>query len=536
MADILIVDDQDRYIELCRKVIPEHRYRGPARCWREAAETLARARGRVDLVLLDVRFDIPAEDLLGHREGMGDRALDRLRGVQGLKILEALRGRYPDLPVVLMTSQDGLVLEESADRLDAQEYTYFLDDDYVDARGLGAQIESIVAARRGEEADGPVFWGRSFAMRRLRQRLQVLARGRLPVVLLGPTGTGKSLIARHFVHARSGRGGRFVSVDLSTIPGELMAAHLFGSVKGAYTGSVGDRTGAFEAAHGGTLFLDEVGNLSQKAQKMLLSVLQEGAVARLGDLKERSVDVKLVVATNEDLAQGVREGTFRADLYMRLNPAAAVELPALVDRGLDLDRLLAFSIEQALARPYLQGLVDEYLQEHGLGRARVEVHAGGAVPEPAPGTLVLLFPERAMRLLRGHPWPGNLREFAMTVENAVLFALSEMIGVPGGDRSDVIQVRPKLIRDLLASAPGLDHGDDDGEGWSTTVRLEAQDTLNKVSQACERQYLERLYLECGGDFGEMAGVLLGDAEGARKVQLRFNQVGLKVRELKGRLR
>ena len=534
MADILIVDDQDRYIELCRRAIPEHRYRGPARSWRDAAEMLARARGRVDLVLLDVHFDIPADDLVGFRKDMDDKSVDKLRRRQGLEILRNMRARYPDLPVVLMTSRDELGLERDAERLRAEEYTYFLDDEYVDARALRGQIDGIVAARRGQESEGPVFWGRSLTMRRIRQRLSVLAGGRLPVVLLGPTGTGKSLIARHFIHEHSGRSGQFVSVDLSTIPRDLMAAHLFGSVKGAYTGSVADRVGAFEAASSGTLFLDEIGNLSPEAQKMLLSVLQESVVTRLGDLKERPVDVKLIVATNEDLSERVREGTFRADLYMRLNPAAAVSLPPLRERALDFDRLLDFCLQQALARPYLRGLLDEYRERQSLGPVEVQVHTGGGVPEQEAGVLHLLFPERSMRQLRAHSWPGNLREFAMTAENAVLFALSEMAQVQGGDRTDVIQVRPKLIRDLLRAAP-VETDDGGGEGWPVTVRVLPHDTLNKVAQECERQYFTQLYLRERGDFAAMARVLLGDEEDARRVQLRFNQLGLKVRDLKERL-
>jgi DNA-binding NtrC family response regulator len=538
MADILIVDDQDRYLELCRAAIPEHRYRGPARNLAEAVDVLSRARGRVDAVLLDVHFDIEPADLVGFEEGMEPRAIERLKRRQGLLILEALRQRYPDLPVIVMTSRDELALEQEVEG--GEEFTYFLDDDYVDARALQGQIASVVSLRRATEYDGPVFWGRSMAMRRIRQRLTVLARGRLPVVLLGPTGTGKSLIARHFVHARSGRSGRFVSVDLSTLPSELMASHLFGSVKGAYTGSVGDRTGAFEAAHQGTLFLDEVGNLSMDAQKMLLSVLQEGTITRLGDLKERPVDVKLVVATNEDLVERVHEGTFRADLYMRLNPATAVRLPALSERALDTAELLTFCLEQALERPYLRGLIDEYLQsarpDEGDFRPRphVRVLCGESAPEPEANTIVLLFPERAMRLLRQHAWPGNLREFAMTAENAVLFALAEMTTAGGGDRDDVVVVRPKLVRDLLGTLPTRRGAVPAGK-TAVQVTVSVHDTLNKVSQDCERQYFTELYLRNDGDFSKMAEILLGDAEHGRKVQLRFNQLGLKVRELRERL-
>lgn len=537
MADILIIDDQDRYIDLCRKSMPEHRYRGPSRCWRETAEALGRARGRVDLVLLDVHFDIPEEDLLGVDERPGARELELARRTQGLHILRELRSRYPDLPVILMTSREDIRLED-AEGLDVTEFTYFLDDEFVDVRSLGALIRGVEDQLAVRDAEGPVFWGRSLAMRRIRRRLTVLANGRLPVVLLGPTGTGKSLLARHFVHPRSGREGAFVAVDLATLPQELAAAHLFGSVKGAYTGSVGDRTGAFEAANGGTLFLDEVGNLSMEAQKMLLSVLQEGRVTRLGDLKERPVDVKVIVATNEDLAERVREGTFRGDLYMRLNPAAAVHLPALRDRGHDLERLIGHAMERTLSTQTFLELLATYRSRHRVVGEGVRVHAGSEVPDAEPGSVLFLFPDRTMRLLRAHPWPGNLREFAMTIENAVLFAVSELLDAPRAGRADIIQVRPQVVRDLLVHSPVDDPADELDEevgpdgSWPTRVHLRPQSTLNKVAQDCERQYFTRLYVQHQGDFGAVARVLLGSEEHARKVQLRFNQLGLKVRELK----
>jgi len=139
-----------------------------------------------------------------------------------------------------------------------------------------------------------------------------------------------------------------------------------------------------------------------------------------------------------------------------------------------------------------------------------------------------------MRLLRGHDWPGNLREFSMVVENAVLFALAENTEMSVVRPSRVIQIRPKLVHDLLvASSPPEPAA---GEGRGLWVHLQARASLNKVSQDCERQIFEKLYLDERGDFGAMAGVLLGDREASRKVQLRFNQLGLKVRELKARLR
>ena len=545
MADILVIDDQDRTIELCRRVMPELTWHGPARSWAEAQEELRRLRRQVELVLLDVHFDIPAEALLGLPEAPTERDVRRAQRVQGKHILEALRRGAPDLPVVLMTARGGVGLESMADRHQAEEYTYFLQDEDIDARTLRAQVTGILRARLGREQDGPVYWGRSLDMRRIRQRLSVLARGRLPVILAGPTGTGKSLIARHFIHPRSGRKGNFVAVDLATLPRDLVAAHLFGSTRGAYTGSVADRKGAFEEADQGTLFLDEIGNLSPEHQKMLLTVLQEGAVTRLGDVRERRVDIKLVVATNEDLGEMVRKGQFRADLYMRLNPAATVALPPLRQRQMDMERLLKSVVERVVSLPSFREILAEYVGQAELGvltgAAETAVRLafkGTELPPPVPGVVTMLFPERTMRQLKQHRWPGNLREFAMTIENALTLSLAEALeagerpGASGGEaRADVIQVRPKLVRDLLM-ATTLEEDDPDEAGISVDVRVRPHDGLNKVAQDIERQYFTRLYMSCQGDFAAMATMLLGTAEDARKVQLRFNQLGLKVRDLK----
>jgi two-component system nitrogen regulation response regulator GlnG len=527
VADVLVIDDQDRTLEMCRRSLPEHRYRGPARCWSEAWDLLQRGRGKIDLILLDVHLDRPVEELLGGAPEMDERAVERLRRRQGLLVLQELRRREPEIPVIVMTARDDIPLD--LEDLGDEEYTFFLDDEQLDARSLRAQMERVLRADADPEVEGPVFWGKTLGMRRIRQQLAVLARGGLPVFLLGPTGTGKSLLARHFLHERSGRSGRFVAVDLATVPPDLMSAHLFGSMRGAYTGSVADRVGAFEAAHGGTLFLDEIGNLPLDAQKLLLSVLQEGRVTRIGDTKEREVDVKLVVATCDDLGRRVREGTFRADLFMRLNPAAAVRLPSLEQRRLDLDRLIGHAISQALTRPALREIVAQYRNAAGLGRGDTRVVVGADAPEPESGILFLYFPERTARLLRAHSWPGNLREFAMVAENAALFALAESLAVArSGGRADVVQVRPKILRDLLTSTEPLEAGGVP----PLQVQVRAADTLNKVALDVERQYFTALFRAHQGDFGAMAVVLLGDGSHARKVQLRFNQLGLKVRELR----
>ena len=539
MANILVVDDQDRTIELCRRVMPEHEWVGPARSWSEANAQVRAMGKQLGLVLLDIHFDIPVDALLGVSDADNERSVKSAKRRQGIHILEALRRSAPDLPVVLMTNRGGAGMEQAADRHGAQEYTYFLDHEDVDAHSLRGQVEGILRAQRGTSRDGPVYWGRSIMMRQIRQRLSTLARGRLPVTLTGPTGTGKSLIARHFIHPKSGRKGKFVSVDLATLPKDLVAAHLFGSLRGAYTGSVADRAGAFEQANGGTLFLDEIGNLSIEVQKMLLTVLQEGVVTRLGDTNERTVDVKLVVATNEDLADLVGQGRFRSDLYMRLNPASAVRLPSLQERALNLAPLLTFTLERILAAGHLDGLLDEYRSVAGVAGAKVEVVTGSDVPAMDDGTVLLLFPAPSMEQLSAHRWPGNLREFSMAIENALTLSIAEAIAAGGhkrrGDdgRPDVIQVRPKLIRDQLM-AVRIDQ-ESISDGLQIGIQLRSHSGLNKVAQDIERQYFTTLYLRHQGDFAAMASILLGDADASRKVQLRFNQLGLKVRDLKERM-
>lgn len=564
MSSILIIDDEDKYLELCRRFMPEHEFVGPARNHLEAMHILARSRRSIDLVLLDVHFDIPEAQLLPEDKSAllakGDpaRVLERLRRSQGLYILDRLRRRYPDLPVIVMTALDDLPLEADTERLHAEDYTYLLDDEYLDARALKVQVEGILArAQRSAEADGPFYWGTSPAMSDLRRRLAILARGQLPIIIQGETGTGKSLLAREYIHPHSQRTGAFVAVDLSTIPSELMGAHLFGVVKGAYTGASSSREGVLARAHGGTLFLDEIGNLSLELQKSLLLVLQEGGYRPVGSVEERTADVKLVVATNENLAQMVRSGRFREDLYMRLNPATAVTLPSLRQRRDDFQHLLEFFIERVCQSGYNRDLMVQYAEQRGLAPAldgeRMRVTVGRKVPaKPDARRIHMLLHQNSYNLLQDFGWPGNFRQFEMVLSNLVTFTLVELVDhveqvepeVGELDaRPDVIVIQPRTIRDLLrpfaeiagvaSEAPALDEElSEDGDGMRMSIRVAPGESLNAVSCEVERQYLERLYHHYGGDLSRVAAFVLGDAEAGRKIQLRMNQLGIKLRELK----
>jgi transcriptional regulator with GAF, ATPase, and Fis domain len=255
-----------------------------------------------------------------------------------------------------------------------------------------------------EPADAPTeddeMTGESPALRAAIDRLDRLAPGNLPVLILGESGTGKELAARR-LHRRGTRAGRpFVSVNCAAFSETLILADLFGQVRGAFTGADRERKGVFETAHGGTVFLDEIGDLPASAQGMLLRVLQEGEIRRLGESAPRRVDVRLLAATHRDLPAMVEQGSFRRDLYFRLR-VGCVELPALRERGDDVLRI-----------------ADRFLS---------------TLRPPARLTR-----EARARLL-SHPWPGNVRELQNVLAVAAALAGGEAIAIdhlelppPGG--------------------------------------------------------------------------------------------------------
>jgi transcriptional regulator with GAF, ATPase, and Fis domain len=220
----------------------------------------------------------------------------------------------------------------------------------------------------------------------VRRAIEQVAATDATVLLLGETGTGKELVARE-LHARSRRAkSAFVPVNCGALVSSLVASELFGHEVGAFTGAVKRRAGRFEQAHGGTLFLDEVGELAPDVQAMLLRVLQERVVERLGGGEPLAVDVRLVAATNTDLASEVRAGEFRADLFYRLN-VFPISLPPLRDRKSDIPALA------------------EHFRAHFVRK------------HDRPATAI---PPQALRALAAHDWPGNVRELQNVIERAVI--------------------------------------------------------------------------------------------------------------------
>ena len=325
-----------------------------------------------------------------------------------------------------------------------------------DARGLRDAVESQrielsrLAAAIGTGAPDPALEhdygfiiGRSPPMRRVLALIDRVTSSEIPVLVTGESGTGKELVARALHHNGARKLGPFVTENFAAIPESLGESELFGHVKGAYTGAVGDRAGLFELATKGTLFLDEIGDLSLNLQKKLLRVLQEGEVRRLGGSTTIPVDVRIVAATNKDLLDAVRKGEFREDLYYRLN-VVEVRLPPLRERLEDVPALVDHFLDKAAA--------DEGKPKRGISR-------------------------EALRHLARRPWPGNVRE----LENAV-----RRLAALGGDtisQRDVLEIEGE---------PGRPSGD--------RAAFKTMDEL-------EREHIERVLAACSWKPTEAARIL-----------------------------
>ena len=286
--------------------------------------------------------------------------------------------------------------------------------DIVDRERTNEQLRNEILVLREEIDSSSMFEeivGSSKAIRQLLKQVEKVAPADSTVLILGETGTGKELIARA-VHRRSKRANRaFVKVNCAAIPQSLIASELFGHEKGAFTGALQRRVGRFEAANGGTLFLDEVGELPMETQIALLRVLQEKEFERVGSNHPISVDVRVIAATNRDLRAAVAAGTFRADLFYRLN-VFPIAVPSLRERAEDIPLLLEY-------------FVARYSKESG----KTIRHVG----------------KQTLQHLRGYHWPGNIRELQNVVERALILIETDTFVVDETWlQSESVKSSPKL--------------------------------------------------------------------------------------------
>ena len=257
--------------------------------------------------------------------------------------------------------------------------------------------------------------GSSPALRRVCNSVQMVARTDSAVLIQGETGTGKELIAKAIHDESSRRLGTFVKLNCAAMPAGLIESELFGHERGAFTGALTQTTGRFQLAHQGTLFLDEIGDLPLELQPKLLRVLQEHEFERIGSNRTIRVDVRIVAATNQDLAKMVQERRFRADLFYRLN-VFPIALPALRERTEDIPLLVRHFMNK-FAR-----------------RMNKEIN---------------YVPDEVMEVLRHHDWPGNIRELQNVIERAVIMCSGPDLRLPPGElKSLVRQETPSAIRTL----------------------------------------------------------------------------------------
>ena len=323
----------------------------------------------------------------------------QLPGLSGLDLQQELAKGGVEIPIIFITGHGDIPMSVRAMKAGALE---FLTKPVNDEDLLDAIQQAIARDHRARQPQGetgqPNFEeivGTSAALKAALKQVEVVAPTESTVLILGETGTGKELIARaiHTISSRSTRA--FVKLNCAAIPSGLLESELFGHEKGAFTGAVAQRIGRFELAHGGTLFLDEVGDIPLELQPKLLRVLQEHEFERLGSTRTQRVDVRMVAATNRDLAQMVGEKQFREDLYFRLT-VFPIRIPPLRERAGDIPLLV---------RHYM----NKYAQRMNK---RIET-----------------IPEEAMATLCRYSWPGNIRELQNLIERAVILTPGSVLQI-----------------------------------------------------------------------------------------------------------
>lgn len=327
--------------------------------------------------LADFAFDIIITDL-------------RLPGVDGSAVVEAAVARYPEIIAIVVTGFGTVKDAVEAIKRGAHDFVskpFQIDEllhvlnSALEQRRLKSE-NAYLRAQLEERYRFEGVVGKSRPMAHLFQLLETVAATNSTILITGETGTGKEVVARAIHHNSPRRAQRFVALNCSAIPETLLEAELFGHVRGAFTGAIGNRQGRLEQAHKGTLFLDEVGTMSTALQVRLLRVLQEREFERVGDSHTIKVDVRVIAATNSDLARMVADGQFREDLFYRLN-VIPVRVPPLRERKEDIPLLV----------------------KHFLEKFKASVTVS----------------QEAMRQLMAYQWPGNVRQLENTIERAVAF-------------------------------------------------------------------------------------------------------------------
>ncbi|HEY3245964.1 MAG TPA: sigma-54 dependent transcriptional regulator [Phycisphaerae bacterium] len=348
-------------------------------------------------------------DVASAQKLLGERVFDLvitdlvMEPRDGMELLEWVQERRPETAVIMITGYSTVATAVEAMRKGAFDYIakpFRLDEvrmtveRAVQTTGLQRENRQLRRQLDAVQPQGRLI-GESAVMRSLLALVDQVAASDVPVLITGETGTGKELLARE-LHRRSQRVDRpFLTVNCAALPETLLESELFGHVKGAFTGAAAEREGLFQAAHGGTLFLDEIGDISPPAQARLLRVLQDGEIRRIGENTARYVDVRIIAATNQNLAERIRAKSFREDLYFRLN-VVTLSPPPLRERREDVP---------LLAEQFLESC----RHERGLSSMSIS-------PE-------------ALAALKSYDWPGNVRELENVMRRAAVICQHPTVGV-----------------------------------------------------------------------------------------------------------
>jgi two-component system nitrogen regulation response regulator GlnG len=406
-----------------------------------------------DRLLAEARFDVMLTDVM-------------LTDGDGIETLDTVQALRPDMPVIILSARNTLDTAVRATGTGAFEYfpKPFDLDDLVRAARQAADRSAGVGESAAEAGEGLPLIGRSPAMQDVYRMITRVLRNDLTVLILGESGTGKELVAEAIHQLGHRKSGPFVALNAAAIPRDLIESELFGHEKGAFTGAVSRSIGKFEQANGGTLFLDEIGDMPAEAQTRLLRALQSGRVRRVGGRDEIAIDVRIVAATNRDLGPMIADGSFREDLFYRLN-VVPIRLPPLRERAGDIE---------SLARHFLRMAASE-----GLPARRLS--------------------DTAADMLAEQPWRGNVRELRNLIYRAALLA-----------RDDVIDA--SIIRQLVVESPaGIETRPADFAdaliGWLGEERPREGTLYHSALAAFEKPLFEHALARTGGNQLRAAALL-----------------------------
>ena len=385
----------------------------------------------------------------------------------GIDSLPQVRERHPDMPVIILSAQNTLDTAVRATETGAFEYfpKPFDLDELI--RAVSQAVGSGAKAESGEvdAGDGMPLVGRSQAMQGVYRMITRVLRNDPTVLILGESGTGKELVAEAIHQLGRRKTGPFVPVNAAAIPGELIESELFGHEKGAFTGAVSQAIGKFEQANGGTLFLDEIGDMPIEAQTRLLRALQSGTIRRVGGRQEIAIDVRIVAATNRDLKPMIAAGTFREDLFYRLN-VVPIQMPPLRTRSEDIG---------PLSRHFLNLAANE-----GLPRRQLS--------------------DDAVELLKTQPWRGNVRELRNAIYRLALLARDDVI-----DAAVIEEVLdPQVEADMVVATDGMSSA---VTNWLADTAPPQGTVYHRALHAFERPLFEWALQQTGGNQLRAAALL-----------------------------